>query len=75
MNRVYVVAWTLVLMLGTGCPVGGEAGVLRQAMLKDLIEEMAHDNCPEEELQAACGPRFKECMTDCLSEREKRGWK
>lgn len=74
MNRVRVTAWMLVVMLETGCPVGGRAGVLHQAMLKDMIEEMAHDNCPEEDIQAVCGPRFKECMADCKKAREERGW-
>ncbi|WP_146210123.1 hypothetical protein [Vitiosangium sp. GDMCC 1.1324] len=75
MNRMLAVAATLVLMLETGCPVGGDAGVLHQAMLKDQVEEMAHDGCPEEDIWAACGPRFNECMKDCRVAMEKRGWK
>ncbi|WP_309891231.1 hypothetical protein [Archangium sp.] len=75
MNRMRIVAGVLVLMLGTGCPVGGEAGVLHQAMLKDMMDEMAHDSCLEDDVRAVCGPQFKECMAECRKAMEKRGWK
>lgn len=75
MKRVRAAAWMLVLMLETGCPVGGEAGVLHQAMLKDMMEEMAHDSCHEEDVRAMCGPQFKECMAECRKAMERRGWK
>ncbi len=35
MNRVNAAAWMLVVALETGCPVGGGAGVLHQALFRD----------------------------------------
>lgn len=73
MNRVRVTAGMLVLMLGTACPVGGEAGVLRQAMLKDLANELAHDSCQPADVEDVCGPeRFDACMAACIEEMNRR---
>lgn len=71
MTRVCAVA--VMLVLGTGCPVGGEEGVLHQALLRDTIEKFAGDGCPKAELWDECGPdRFKECMASCEKAMEKR---
>jgi hypothetical protein len=76
MNRVRVTAWMLVLTLETGCPVGGDAGVLRQALLKDLANELAHDHCQPADIQERCGDRsYNACMAECIEEMNKRGRK
>ncbi len=73
MSRVHVMAGMLVLMLGTGCPVGGEAGILRQAMLKDLANELAHDSCQPADVQEVCGSdHFDECMAECIEVMNRR---
>ncbi|HYO52052.1 hypothetical protein [Archangium sp.] len=76
MNRVRVAAWVLVLMLEAGCPVGGEAGVLHQTMLKDEMKRLARDSCRPADVEAMCGPDdFDECMAACRMAMEKRGRK
>ncbi len=39
-------AVVVMVVLGTGCPVGGEEGVLHEAMLRDEIKRMAKESCP-----------------------------
>lgn len=73
MNRVHVVAGMLVLMLGTACPVGGEAGILRQAILKDLANELSQDNCQPADLQERCGDQYyNACLAACIKEMNRR---
>jgi hypothetical protein len=73
MNRVCVTAWMLVLMLGTGCPVGGDAGVLRRAMLMDLANELSHDGCQPADIQERCGDDlYNDCMAACVDKMNKR---
>jgi hypothetical protein len=75
MNRVCAAAWMRVLMLETGCPVGGEAGVLHQAMLKDEMKRLARDSCRPADIKAVCEPEdVDECMAECRKAMEKRGW-
>ncbi len=71
MNRVC--SAVVMLVLGTGCPVGGGAGVLHQAMLRDTIEKFAGDSCPEADLWDECGPdRFEACMAACKEEMKRK---
>ncbi|MFY0524745.1 hypothetical protein ACN28I_16820 [Archangium gephyra] len=73
MNRVRVMAGMLVLMIGTACPVGGEAGILRQAMLKDLANEMAQDGCQPADLQERCGDQYYDaCLETCIEKMNRR---
>ncbi|HYO69811.1 MAG TPA: hypothetical protein VEU33_27415 [Archangium sp.] len=66
----------LVLMLGTGCPVGGEAGVLRQAMLKDLANSLADDGCQPADIEERCGDKlYNACMAACIDKMNKRNLK
>lgn len=66
----------LVLMLETGCPVGGEEGVLHQTMLKDEIKRMAGDSCREADVRAECGDEdFRSCMESCQEEMKRRSRK
>jgi hypothetical protein len=76
MNRVRVTAGMLVLILETGCPVGGEAGVLHQALLKDLANELAHDSCQPADVQDECGDRsYDACMAACIEAMNRRARK
>jgi hypothetical protein len=71
MTRVCVAV--VMLVLGLGCPVGGEAGVLHQALLKDTIKKFAEDSCLEADLWDECGPsRFEECMAACREEMKRK---
>ena len=71
-----VAATMLVLMLETGCPVGGEAGVLHEALLRDEINRLVRDSCRRADVEAVCGPDdYEDCMADCRKEMEKRGRK
>jgi hypothetical protein len=75
MNRVRVTAGLLVLVLETGCPVGGDAGVLHQALLRDEAEKMAQAGCPYADIEDACGPdpeSIHACMDDCLEALARR---
>jgi hypothetical protein len=74
MNRVRVTAGLLVLMLQTtGCPVGGEAGVLHEALLRDEIKRMARGGCQPADIEADCEPdRYDACMEKCKQEMAKR---
>ena len=72
MNRVCASAWALVLVLETGCPVGGEAGVLHQAMFKDTVKRLANDSCQPGDVEDGCGPDFKKCMASCQEEMKRR---
>ncbi|QRK08407.1 hypothetical protein JQX13_52295 [Archangium violaceum] len=75
MKRVLVMAGLLVLMLGTGCPVGGEAGVLRQALLRDEIKRMVRGGCQPAAIRARCAPDdYDACMEVCVQEMEVRDW-
>jgi hypothetical protein len=74
MNRVYAATWMLVVVLGTGCPVGGEAGVLHEALLRDEMNRLARGGCQSMDIEELCGPdRFEACMEDCWKRMEKRG--
>jgi hypothetical protein len=76
MTRVRVTAGMLVLILETGCPVGGEAGVLHQALLRDEINRLVRASCRPADVKAVCGPDdYEDCMEDCRKEMEKRGRK
>jgi hypothetical protein len=78
MNRVRVAAVMLALVLETGCPVGGEAGVLHQALLRDELEKLAHAGCPRAEIEDECGPypeSVDACMKDCQKAMKARKWK
>ncbi|MFE8601031.1 hypothetical protein [Archangium violaceum] len=76
MNCVRVAAWMLMLTLETGCPVGGGAGILHQALLRDEINRLVRESCRPADVWAACGPEdYEDCMEDCRGEMEKRGWK
>jgi hypothetical protein len=76
MNRVCVAAWMLVLMLETGCPVGGGAGVLHQAMLKDLAMRLAGDSCQPGDVWDECGSKYYEdCMASCQEEMRRKARK
>jgi hypothetical protein len=78
MKRVCVVAWVSLAVLETGCPVGGDAGVLHQALLKDSIKKMAHASCLPADIWAECGPiqeDYDDCMVACVEEMERRGQK
>ena len=69
MNRVRVTAAMLVLVLQMGCPVGGEEGVLHQALLKDRLEALSHKGCPYADIKVECGPNPESvdaCMQNCL---------
>jgi hypothetical protein len=63
------------LVLGTGCPVGGEEGVLHEAMLRDEIKRMAKESCREADVRANCGANFISCMEACQEEMKKRARK
>ena len=77
MRRACLVLWgLLVALVETGCPVGGEAGILHQALLRDEINRLVRDNCRSADVRAVCEPDdYEECMEDCRREMEKRGWK
>jgi len=78
MSRVHVTAGMLVLMLGTACPVGGDAGVLHQALLRDSIKKLVHASCRPADVWAECGPiqeEYDDCMAACAAEMERRGRK
>lgn len=75
MNRVRVTAGLLVLVLETGCPVGGEEGVLHQALLRDEAEKFVQAGCPYAGIEKACGPYpegVHACMEDCLQALARR---
>lgn len=75
MNRVRMVAWVLVLMLETGCPVGGDAGVLHQALLRDSLNKLAGDRCQPADVWKECGPiqeEYDACMVACEEEMARR---
>jgi len=73
MNRVCAAAWMLALMLGTACPVGGKAGVLNQALLRDEIKRLAGDGCQPADIEELCGSDgYKDCMEDCIARMERR---
>jgi hypothetical protein len=76
MNRVCVAAWMLVLMLETGCPVGGEAGVLHQAFLRDAAQKWAHEGCDPGNIWDDCGSEhFHQCLAVCEEEMKRRARK
>jgi len=76
MNRVRATACMLVLVLETGCPVGGDAGVLHQALLRDELEKMARDSCQPADVEEVCGPKkYDECMASCVEEMRRRARK
>jgi hypothetical protein len=73
MNRMCAAAWLLVLMLKTGCPVGGGAGVLHEALLRDEMKRLALDSCQPQDIEEVCGPDgFDECMLECTKRLEMR---
>jgi hypothetical protein len=73
MNRVRAAAWMLVLMLETGCPVGGGAGVLHEALLRDEMKRLAGDGCQPADVEELCGSDgYKDCMEDCITRMERR---
>lgn len=73
MNRMRIVAGVLVVMVGTGCPVGGDAGVLHQALLRDSIEKWVHGGCDRGDIWDECGPDgFDDCLRACEEVRERR---
>ncbi|REG34485.1 hypothetical protein ATI61_103385 [Archangium gephyra] len=75
MNRLYVVAWMLVLMLDTACPVGGDAGVLHQALLRDSIKKLAGASCQPADIWKECGPiqeDYDACKAACEEEMARR---
>jgi hypothetical protein len=72
MTRVCAVAGMLMLVLGTGCPVGGEEGVLHQAMLMDEIQRLAKDSCQPAAVKKECGPNYEKCMESCREEMKRR---
>jgi hypothetical protein len=73
MSRVYAATWMLVLVLETGCPVGSEAGVLRQAMLRDIAEGLSHEGCQPADIQDECGDKYYDaCMADCRKAMQMR---
>jgi hypothetical protein len=64
------------LVLETGCPVGGEAGVLHQAFLRDAAQKWAHEGCQPGDLWDECGPKgFEKCLKACEEELERRSRK
>jgi hypothetical protein len=78
MNRVRVVVWMLVLMLGTACPVGGEAGILHEALLRDSVNKLAGDSCQPADVWKECGPvqeDYDACMAACEEELARRSRK
>ena len=65
-TRASVVGGGLILVVASGCPHAyGIEGTIDQAVLKDLIDNASHKQCPEKELQDACGLEFDDCMADC----------
>ena len=71
-----VAAW--VLVLETGCPVGGDAGVLHQALLKDSIKKLVQASCQPADVWAECGPiqeEYEDCMAACEEEMKRKGRK
>jgi hypothetical protein len=73
MSRVYAAAWVLVVVLETGCPVGGDAGVLHQALLKDEARRLAQDSCRPADIEDICEFEDRdECMAACIEEMERR---
>jgi hypothetical protein len=63
----------LVLMLEAGCPVGGGAGVLHEALLRDEMKRLARGGCQPADIEELCGDdRFDKCMMDCKKRMEKR---
>jgi hypothetical protein len=76
MNGVRMTAAMLALVLETGCPVGGDAGVLHQALLRDEFERVARVGCRPADIRASCEPDdYEACMKECRLEMERRGWK
>lgn len=76
MNRVRIAAGLLVLVLEAGCPVGGEAGVLHEALLRDELEDMVRAGCRPAAIQRKCAPEdYEACMENCVQEMEKRARK
>ena len=74
MTRVRVAAWMLVLTLETGCPVGGEAGVLHEALLRDSIKKLVGDSCQSADIWKECGPiqeDYDACKAACEEEMER----
>ncbi len=66
MARASVVGGGLILVVATGCPHAyGIEGTIDRAVLKDLIENASHEDCPEKELQDVCGDRAAECIAGC----------
>jgi hypothetical protein len=64
------------VVLETGCPVGGEAGVLHQSLLKDEINRLDRGRCRPADVGVVCGPDdYDDCMEAYRQEMEKRGWK
>ncbi|HYO56863.1 hypothetical protein [Archangium sp.] len=64
------------MMLKTGCPALGEAGVLHQAMLKDTIEGLAKDKCDQYAVLNACGDDgFDACMEECKKAMKRKARK
>jgi hypothetical protein len=63
------------LVLGTGCPVGGDEGVLHQAMLMDEVQRLAKDSCQPAAVKEVCGLKFEKCMASCQEEMKRRARK
>lgn len=66
MARASVVGGGLILVVASGCPHAyGIEGSIDRAVLRDLIENASHEDCPEEEIRDICGEVFADCMADC----------
>jgi hypothetical protein len=71
-TRASVVMGGLLLMFASGCPHAyGIEGTVDQAMLKDLIDNASHKECPEKELRDACGVDFIDCMAHCQQQMKR----
>lgn len=76
MNRVCVAVWVMLVVLETACPVGGDAGILRQALLRDEMNRIIRDSCRPADVAAVCGPDdYEDCMAECREEMKRRSLK
>ncbi|OJH40776.1 hypothetical protein BON30_07490 [Cystobacter ferrugineus] len=71
--RASVVGGGLILLVASGCPHAyGIEGTIDRAVLKDLIENASHKQCPEDEIRGLCdGDQFVDCMADCRERMER----
>ena len=71
--RASVVGGGLILVVASGCAHAyGIEGTIDQAVLKDLIDNASHEDCPEDEIRGLCdGERFAKCMADCRAQMKR----